>query len=54
MRHINDVRCRLRAIAEAGQFSEFSQLGRTFECVACALMQPNTRPEYYPPYNTEM
>ena len=48
------VHCRLRAIAEAGQFSEFYQLAQTFECIACALMQPNTRPEYYPPYDTEM
>ena len=29
-------------------------LAKTFDCVACAVMVSNTRPEYYPPYNTEV
>jgi len=44
---------RQRALAEARQFPVFEELNETFECVACALMVKNTRPEYYPPFMTE-
>ena len=42
---------RQRAIYEAQQFPEFEMLSDTFDCVACALMTENTRPEYYPPFS---
>ena len=42
---------RQRAIQEAGQFREFQQFGETFDCVACALMVENKRPEYFPPFS---
>ena len=42
---------RQRAIQEARQFPVFDQFGQTFNCVACALMVENTRPEYYPPFS---
>merc|ERR1711988_1316166 len=42
---------RQRAIEEAGQFREFQQFGQTFDCVACALMVENRRPEYFPPFS---
>ena len=39
------------AIAEAAQFPEFAQFADTFDCVACALMVENQRPEYFPPFS---
>ena len=39
------------AIAEAAQFPEFAQFADTFDCVACALMVENERPEYFPPFS---
>jgi len=42
---------RQRAITQARQFPVFDQFGQTFQCVACALMVENTRPEYYPPFS---
>ena len=44
---------RQRALTEARQFPQFSQLAETFSCVACALMDDNTRPEYFPPFTTQ-
>jgi len=42
---------RQRAIQEARQFPVFDEFGQTFDCVACALMVENQRPEYYPPFS---
>ena len=44
---------RERALREARQFPEFSLLAETFSCVACALMDDNTRPEYFPPFQIQ-
>ena len=42
---------RHRALEQVRQFPEFEQLSDTFDCVACAVMTENTRPEYYPPFS---
>jgi len=41
-----------RAVMQARQFPEFQQFGQTFDCVACAVMVENKRPEYYPPFSS--
>jgi len=41
---------RRRAYSDERLIPVYGKFAETFDCVACALMDENTRPEYYPPF----